>query len=1168
MPEWTKEQKLAIDGRDGSLLVSAAAGSGKTTVLVERVIQRLTDTVNRCPADKLVIVTFTRAAAAQMKERIAAALEKRIADGADPWLMQQQLLLQSAKISTIDSFCADLVRENFQNLGISADFSVTDEGENERYSQQAIQAVYSEMYASGREDFRLLSDTLSAGGSDSGLTGAVVQIHQTVSSYPFPEQELDRLIAPYFSDEPVEQSVWGSFMLEEVQKLLEYCCTLMDSAAQLIADINADPDTVAAVDELVYEERQLYHSLYELAAAKKWDELYHTLGSVTFASFTRKRKLDVELKNAVKSRRDRAKDIFADIAQKFCCTSAEFEADRAALRPVAAAFADCVKLYTKRLFEIKKQEEKFDFNDIEHLALDLLVERDENGAVCKTQLARLLSDSYVEIMVDEYQDTNELQDMIFSAVSDNEENLFFVGDVKQSIYRFRQAMPEIFLRRRDSVQAFDGGNYPAKVTLGANFRSRNSITHAVNFLFERLMTEKTGEIRYDENERLNAKASYPDSNLPDVEFYLRPDSKEVSEPEFVAAYIEKLLASGRLIKDGDTQRPIRPGDICILTRFNKRMAAYAQAVENRGIPAVSVVEGELGASAEVKVIVSVLQVLDNPLQDIPLTAVMMSPVFGFTADEMARLRTGVARGEPVYRSVVSAAEKGDEKCRRFLERIDAVRRISIGSGAAEFLRRLYNETDILAIAQAMNEPEQRVANLWSLLDRAAAFDSSGGCGLSAFLRFLNKGGKKGTQVDTVEDSNTVKVMTVHKSKGLEFGVCILVELSENLRHTQKGNMTFSRSYGMGFTLRDRLSGKSVKTLPYIVCGLETSLKELSEEVRVLYVALTRAKEQLVFVGSCSKPEERLYAVPLAFTAENRTMDYGYASSVSNNLDWLLPVYGRHMQACDFYSRFSLYPDSFILKPDFDLKVVLCEEEYAEEITAAAEEKEELVFEPDEELAEKIRERMDYVYPYAALSSAVSKKQASGFLDEAFDESFFASSRPGFMNKGGLTAAQKGTLTHKFMQLCDLNNTDVASQITLMVADGRLTQQEAKELRTDEIEAFYASSLYRRIVASPNIMREKKFAMLMSVTEVYPDLPQSYKDETIVVQGMLDLAFEEDGEIVIVDYKTDRGVGEDELRERHFEQLSVYAKAIERCTDYRVKAAFVYSLALKKEIKML
>lgn len=1168
MPEWTKEQKLAIDGRAGSLLVSAAAGSGKTTVLVERVIQRLTDTVNRCPADKLVIVTFTRAAAAQMKERIDTALEKRIADGADPWLMQQQLLLQSAKISTIDSFCADLVRENFQSLGISADFSVADDSENERFSQQAIKKVYSEMYAGGREDFRLLCDTLSSGGSDDTLTEAVKNIHRTISSYPFPEDELDRLTAPYFSDDSIEENVWGSFVLNEVGSRLEYCCALLNDAAAMITDINADRATVEAVEELVFEEKQMYASLLEIAKQRKWDELYYALRSVSFSQFTRKRKLDLELKKAVKLRRDKAKDIFGGIPELVCCTAAAFEVDRAALAPAAAAFSDCVKLYTKTLSELKKQEEKFDFNDIEHLALELLIEKDADGNVRKTQLAQMLSESYAEIMVDEYQDTNELQDMIFSAVSDNEKNLFFVGDVKQSIYRFRQAMPEIFLRRRDGVAEFDGVSYPAKVTLGANFRSRNSVTNAVNFLFERLMSENIGEIRYDENEQLNAKASYPEREGADVEFMLRQDSRNSTEPEFVARYVEKLLEEGRLIKDGDIQRPVRPGDICILTRFNKHLSRYAQALENIGIPAISISEGELASYAEVKVIVSLLEVLDNPLQDIPLTAVMMSPVFGFTADELAAIRIGVKRNVPMYRSVVSAAENGDEKCSRFLERIDSIRLISIGSGAAEFLRRIYTETDILSIAQAMKNSEQRVANLWSLLDKASSFDSSGGFGLSAFLRYLEKTGDNGTQIDVSDGADAVKIMTVHKSKGLEFGVCILIELSENLRHVQKGNLSFSRSFGMGFAMRDKLSGKSFKTLPFIACGLETSLKELSEEVRVLYVALTRAKEQLVFIGSCSKPEEKLLNLPLAFASGADLMDYGYSSSVNANLDWLLPVYGRHMQACEFYARAGIYPDSFILNPGFELKTELYDEMNEEEIQEQESETPVERFEPDEDLMKKIKERMDYAYPYAALSNAVSKKQASGFLDESFDESFFAESRPAFMNKGGLTAAQKGTLTHKFMQLCDLHNTDVSSQIAEMVADGRLTSQEAKELRKDEIEAFFSSQLYKRIVSSEEIMREKKFAMLMSVTEVYPELPENYADETIVVQGMLDLAFVENGEVIIVDYKTDRGVGEDEIRERHFEQLQVYAKAIERCTDYSVKEVYVYSLALKKEIKML
>ncbi len=1167
MPKWTDDQLKAIEGRGGSLVVSAAAGSGKTAVLVERVIRRLTDTENRCPADRLVIVTFTRAAAAQMKERIEAALESKIAETADAWLMQQQLLLQSAKICTVDSFCADIVRENFQETGISANFAVADSGELESYSEKALKNVLDEMYSTGGEGFTVLTDILSSGASDKGLEEAIKRIHTIVSSYPFPQDALDKLFEPYFDELPVEQSCWGSFILEDAYVRLDYCLNLMKSAEALLSDINADKATVDALSEMVLDEKQMYESLASLAKEKKWDELVCAVNTRKYCRFSGKRNLDAALKADVKIRRDKAKKTADSVAEKFCCTSAEFAEDLALLRPCANALKVCVSRYTDELLKIKRQAEKFDFNDIEHIALELLIEKDESGTPQKTPLALSLSERFVEIMVDEYQDTNELQDMIFSAISLNESNMFFVGDVKQSIYRFRQAMPEIFLKRRDSVPAFDGNNYPARVNLGANFRSKSDITKAINFLFGQLMSPQLGEIDYNENEQLNAMASgFAEHSEADVEFWLRDASDQTSEPEFVADYVETLIASGRLIKDGDTHRPVTPGDICILTRVKKPMMLYAQALEARGIPAVSFVEGEISCAAEVKMIISLLKILDNPLQDIPLAAVMMSPVFGFNSTQLANIRMGVSGRTPLYRSVVTAANDGDVKCRGFLDKIDSIRRVGIGMGAAELLRRIFDETGIFSIAKALSSPEQRVANLHSLLDCALSFDSSGGCGISAFLRFIEKSKGIGTEYSVAENSHAVKVMNTHKSKGLEFPVCILADLSASLTHGERSAMSLSRSFGAGLVVKDSLSGKNVKTLPFVACSHESMLRDLSEEVRILYVALTRAKELLVFVGTESKPADKASNTKLAFCNGTKALDYGYAVSAGSALDWLLPVFCRHSDAADFYTLADIDRDRLLISADFSLKARYCIGDFAEVIPTETDE-EETCPAPDMTLAGQIKERMDYVYPYSALSGASSKKLASVFTRDGFDDSFFASSRPAFMNSGGLTAAQKGTLTHKFMQLCDVTDPDVKSQLERMRAEGKFSEAEIKELKADELEAFFASELCRRIQSAETVMREKKFAMLMSVTEAYPDLPAAFADETIVVQGMLDLAFVEDGEIVIVDYKTDRGVDEAELAERHREQLSVYKTAMERCTNYKVKAAYIYSLPLKKAIKV-
>ena len=1167
MPEWTAEQKLAIDGRSGTLLVSAAAGSGKTTVLVERVIQRLTDLSNPCPADRLVIVTFTKAAAAQMKERIDTALSKQIAKTGDPWLMKQQLLLQSAKICTIDSFCGDLVRENFHMLGISADYQIADSGELARFEDTAVKKVLAEKYNSGDPVFKELSDTVSTGGSDAALEGVIKSIYASVSSFPFPEDEVAKLAEPYRSSEPVGESIWGKYILKEASAKLRYCQELMEQCSVILSEPDTSVQEVAdALGSLVPEEIALYRDMADMADKGNWDDLYYAVNYRVYQPFTRKRKLDATIKNAVKQRRDRAKAVADKVKSYICVNSLDFEKDRKALLPLVECLSDCVVQYSRELDKIKRLNEKFDFGDIEHLALELLIERDGDN-VSKTALAQSLSETYAEIMVDEYQDTNMLQDMLFSAISDDEKNLFFVGDVKQSIYRFRQAMPEIFLGRRDKLKMFDGENYPARVNLSSNFRSRNGVTSAVNFVFEQLMSDKLGEITYDENEHLNPMAKYPHKETADVELRLREKDENESEPEYIAKYIKSLLASGRYIKDGDGQRPIVAGDICILTRAKSHMLSYAEALEEAGIPAVCVVEGELSGSAEVRIILSLLRVLDNPLQDIQLTAVMMSPLFGFTASELAEIRTGVKKGEPVYRSVVAASDSGNMRCREFLDRIDAVRRISIGMGAAEFLRRIYDETDILSIARALDEPDQRVANLWSLLDLAGSFDSTGACGLSAFLRFLDTAEQKGTEFNVSENSHAVKIMTIHKSKGLEFGVCILADMSRSLIHAEKGSVVLSRNLGLGMLLREKFSGKSLYTLPFVASDLSARLMDLSEETRVLYVAMTRAKEQLVIIGTCDF-EEKLKTVSSAFDKYGKGLTYGYASSASNYIDWLLPIFTRHIDACDL----RMYDDngisSLVLSPDFAVDVSVIKAGAAETEGELQEIETSEAIQPDDELMKLIKERMEYVYPYASLTDAVAKKQASGFADDNFEEEFFASSRPGFMNSGGLTAAQKGTLTHKYLQYCDFCDDDTEKQIMRMVADGIFSEQEAKELKRDEIAAFMSSDICARIRASAEVMREKKFAMLLPVREAYPDLPDIVSGESIVVQGMLDIAFVENSEIVIVDYKTDRGVTEEEICNRHRDQLTLYSKAMEKCTDYKVKAAYIYSLSLKKEIRVL
>ncbi|HBL41676.1 MAG TPA: helicase-exonuclease AddAB subunit AddA, partial [Ruminococcaceae bacterium] len=1144
MPNWTNEQLKAIEGRKGTLLVSAAAGSGKTTVLVERVIRRLTDEENRCPANELVIVTFTKAAAAQMKDKINLALREKQASTDSRWLRQQQLLLQSAKICTIDSFCGDLVRENFHQLGISADFRVLDERDSAQYEETALREVLDEQYSQGDEDFLLLSDNFSSGGSDFALGEAIKKLALQMSSMPFPSKSLDKLVSYYDSSVPMAESPLLVPVYQTVGDLLDFC---IHATMQSIAVAQAHELSYQLLQNTLNGDLLLLSELKKYAVEKDWNALYEGVVNRSFSRFPSagKKEIDPDIWERVKFIRKKVRDYADKLDDYVFVSEADFNEDRQMLEPVVRKLIECVKLYSENLLKRKMRDNAFTFNDVEHLALNLLV--DENGT--KTELAESLSEHYAEIMVDEYQDTNELQDMIFSTISKTEKNLFFVGDIKQSIYRFRQAMPEIFLRRRSALPDFDGESYPARLSLSANFRCRKPIARAVNYVFDQIMTEQSGDVVY---EPLNPLAPYEEHEDNDVELILREQIETESEADFVAKYVKTLLNSRRKIGIGDKEHTVTPGDICILTRTKKRIPDYAAALEKLGIRSVGTIEGDLNGTAELKLVLSLLRVLDNPLSDIPLAAVMLSPMFGFTTDDLAKIRASSNRKEPLYRSVSSFAKAGNEACRAFSERLNALRRIEIGMGAEEFLRRLFDETDLEAIVCAMGEPQLRLANLRSLLTLANQFDAGTNCGLRAFLRFLDSSDCKGVNFNIAEDCDAVKIMNIHKSKGLEFGVCILCDLGSRSGGMDMDYWKVSKTLGIGLMRREPLSNRPMKTLQYLACSLESDRLDIAEEIRVQYVALTRAKEKLCLIGTVKNAEKTLQEASLACGGTQPIPTFWLQKSATT-LGLFLPALMRHKDSLELRLLAGVGERGSVKAADFAMQVSVLRQTQTADLTEGTAAEQRNTCQTDEELKKQMLERMNYVYPYSVLSRVVAKRQASGFADVHFDERFFASSKPAFLQSGGLSAAQKGTLTHKFLQLCDFA-LPLEEQIAGFVQSGVMTETEAKELKKDEIQAFLHSDLCKRISASPHVVKEKKFAMLMPVTEIYPDLPEWLSEEKVVVQGMVDLAFEEDGKMVVVDYKTDHGVDEAELLKRHSQQLKIYARALSQCTDYEVKQA--------------
>lgn len=1176
--KWTPEQLDAIDSRKGTVLVSAAAGSGKTAVLVERVIRRLTDSEHPCSTENLLIVTFTKAATAQMRERIGAAILKKLAeDPSDSHLRRQYMMLPFAQICTIDSFCNDLVRENFHALGIAPDYSVLDNETVLIMKRDAAEHVLERAYGSGDEAFLGLSDLISSGSSDESLSMLIRKLYDISTAYPFPDEWLAGLTAEYDVTD-INESVFGKTVLSYLSDMLCYC---ISESEKLLERMSDDAEIEKAYAPGISADIVMYGDILEKLGSG-WDEAREAFGSAAFVKLgSVPRGYDSETKKLVRATRDRLKRLVKKALDIMCVTAAEHAQDMRALREPAGVLTGLVRDFAEEYSQMKRQINSADFSDILHLALSLLVKR-ENGVIKKTELAHELSSRYAEILVDEYQDINEAQDMIFRAVSADEKNLFMVGDVKQSIYRFRQAMPEIFLRRREAMTDYDGAGYPARILLSKNFRSRRGVTSAVNYIFRRIMSPSAGELEYDDGEALSAAAKYPARDIPDAELHIVDVSgcdgtALTAQAEYAARYIKNAVESGmQITKDGEL-KPAGYGDFCILLRSAKNTASvFAQALSDEGIPVFSPETGGFFEAAEISFALSLLRVLDNPVQDIPLAAVMLSPVFGFTADELAALRAGrmeetrESGHEPLYRSVCAAAAQGDKKAADFVERLNSLRRLSLTLSAGELVRRVIDETGYTAIAGAMPDGERRKLNLSLLADYANRYEAAGNMGLSGFIRFIDKiahtQGDLATAARPSEDANVVRIMTVHQSKGLEFPVCILADMQHKFNERDNNSpVIVSPSVGIGIKRRAEDGVSLYDTAGRQAVKLMSERMGRSEEMRVLYVALTRAKENLVMLTALENPENKLASLAAGAGFSERVSPFSVLNMNSFS-DWVISALMCHPDAQTLRDAAGVGTGIyFSKKDDFRLKTVISAppEPHGEEEEKRAGKC------ADKKLVGEIAERLDYEDSRAPLACVPAKRAASDSSRSGINREYFASARPAFMGAGGLTPAQRGTATHKFMQFSDYSaaSRDVRAERDRLVSMGFLSELEGEAVNVRAVERFFASELAQRIFRSETVMREKKFTVFVPVSEFFPELPQELADEKTVVQGIADCAFVEDGELVIVDYKTDSDVTAQELAQRYSAQLRIYRRALSECLKMRVKQTLLYSFSLSETIEV-
>lgn len=1171
---WTPGQQDAIAARGGTLLVSAAAGSGKTAVLVQRVIERITDPVAPTEADRLLVVTFTKAAAAEMSGRIAAEVAKLLES--DPFnvrLQRQQVLLTRAHISTIHSFCSDLIRENFYKLGVSPDFRILDDNEMNLLRADAISVVLEEFYTRNDPVFTDLVEAFSSGRDDDRLVQTVNRLYDFVRSHPFPKRWLAEKSAMYARSGAPSQTVWGETVLRFARDALDYCIALTQNALSLMRGEDA---IEKAYGDAFSADLAGLRALRDAVLSGGWDQVAFQAGGFAFARLKPLRGYAEDpLKNQLSASRKEVQATVKKLAELFSAREEECAQDIARLSPLVEKLFELTVRFGEALDALKEEKRAADFGDLEHWALRLLVRDTENGFE-RTPEAEELSAQFDEVMVDEYQDTNEAQDMIFRAVSQRENNLFLVGDVKQSIYRFRQAMPQIFLRRRASYPDYDRGKdqYPACIVLDRNFRSRPGVTDAVNFVFRQLMSEQTGELDYTKAEELVAGASYPPCEAPaaqldviDLSAAETEDTIVTAESRRIAELVYQMLSSGQTVTEHGEQRPVTYRDICILLRSaNKYAQEYARRLTALGVPAWADTAGGFFAAAEVGTAVSLLRVIDNPMQDIPLLAVLMSPLYGFTPDDLAEIR-GPARKGSLYLAVSNAAKRGNERAARVLDEMEQFRALAATMPSDRLLNLVYQKTGFPDLVQAMPNGALRLANLRLLLEYAKKYEASGYNGLSGFIRFIDRLQRNNADLAAAstisESANVVKIMSIHRSKGLEFPVCILAGCSRRF-NKERGDVLLHPELGLGVKLKDPSGLYRYTTMPREAVALELERGEMSEELRVLYVAMTRAKETLIMVTAVKDARKTLGQLATRLTEEPRVAPY-VVRSASSISDWLLLCALRHPNGGVLRDLAGALPGIAVsAREEWKIQVVRPPAEEAEPENAVRE-KEIL---PDPALRERIAARMDYRDPFEALRGVQAKIAASELASRAFAPQYAAASRPAFLSRKGLTPAERGTALHAFLQFADYAKAarDPEKELLRLTEEKFITPEQAAAVDRSRVAAFFASDIFKRMLASPRLLREYRFTVEIPAGELKPELTGEMREQPVVLQGAVDCAFEENGALVLVDYKTDRVADPAELWARYGGQLTLYRMALEQCTGLPVQECLLYSFHLNRQVQ--
>ncbi|HBG3258162.1 TPA: helicase-exonuclease AddAB subunit AddA [Clostridioides difficile] len=1270
-PKWTKEQLEVIESRECNLLVAAAAGSGKTAVLVERIIQMITSKENPIDIDKLLVVTFTNAAASEMRERIGDAIGKALDENPENKHLQNQLvLLNKSSITTIHSFCLDVIKSNFHRINLDPNFRIGDQTECAILKQEAIEEVFEDLYEERDEGFLNLVESYAERGGDKEVQDIILGIYSFAMASPEPKKWLIDSAERFNIDENFDfsQSIWARAILDTVKIEINGLCLNMERALKEVESIE-ELETFA--EKLSVE----YKKIADISQAcnKSWDEAYKKMASMSFENYVKGvKRISKDAPSYIKESKEKAKTI-RDKTKKSLesIVSATFNKDNDSIREEIKYLYNIVKpissvvLRFEEEYSNKKREKGIiDFNDIEHFALNILTDVDEKGNIVPSDIAVGYRNKFYEIFIDEYQDSNLVQEVLLKAVANTETpNRFMVGDVKQSIYRFRQAKPELFLQKYNNYNDKKGSSH-RKIMLYKNFRSREEVVDAVNYIFENIMNENIGEIEYTEKERLNLGANFnvdtdeksiiggateihliqkdnklDDDIINDKDDRINNKEDEIEEEEKLDNIQLEARMVGNIIKDLmkvnedgkiqkvydkgiDGYRPVEFRDIVILLRATSAWApVFADELMNMDIPTYADVGVGYFDTIEIKTILSLLQIIDNPMQDIPLISVLKSPIFGFTPEDLIDIR--VQSKDKIFYEVLKSTAEYDgftdsqnenesefipsEECinksKDFLIKLKEFKEKSMYMSTDEFIWYLYTRTGYYAYVGALPGGSQRQANLKVLFERAKQFEETSLKGIFNFVNFIEKLKKSSSDMGSAktlgENANVVRIMSIHKSKGLEFPVVICSAMGKNF-NTQdfKKSILYHHNLGYGPQFVDYERRISFPSIAKEALKSKINIENLSEEMRVLYVAFTRAKEKLIITGSTRNIQDSIKRWSNGIESLDTISQYEILKG-KNFLDWIMPCVLRHRDLSNLLEEvgldavFNVEHNSKWYGKLWNKNDILVEKKSDEEKESIEEILEKIdVDNPDSDYYSEIEEKLNYIYPYefstrkpATISVTEIKKIQNNYEEELINTIFEQKvilKKPLFIQneeeREKISGTERGTVVHLVMEVLDLKNVssvnDIKSQIRGFVSKGIITEKQASIVNPYKIYKFFASNIGKRMLNAEIINREKSIYAQVNMKDIYiyeklinNDDKKLYDNESVMLRGIVDAYFEEDNQIVLVDYKTDF-VNEENINqiiEKYKKQLDLYADIIETLTGKSVKEKCIYLFGVDEAV---